>query len=359
MRQNKIIILDYVNVIIERRKLIISIFLIMFTTLFFFSLLLEDMYEADVVLVVEKTPLRLPFKEGSILFTEHVPRLNMQKHLTRLRTKDLAVIVAESIPDSLEKDLINATNLNKIEILKSKFKHKIGEENYEKMKKILGRSNESDDSLNSSHVARIIREMMGFQVTDEGVIKIKVSSANAEIVAPLANNFSEIFIRDNIAMNRYDVAKTRMFIEKQRETSLMDLKDVENRLMKFKNRMGIKSIKNIEEARILVPELSNLENELKIRRNIYNLLLQKEIDAKIREEEVSSNIRIVDKAVKPVHPVSSKRNKIRIMGFALGLALGIGLAFFLEFLNDSIRNAHEIKELYDLDVIAEIPNLGE
>lgn len=67
------------------------------------------------------------------------------------------------------------------------------------------------------------------------------------------------------------------------------------------------------------------------------------------------NIKIVDKAQLPDAPMKSKFKKNITISGIVGLALGIFLAFFLEYLNDTIRTPKDIKRYLDLPILGILP----
>lgn len=67
-----------------------------------------------------------------------------------------------------------------------------------------------------------------------------------------------------------------------------------------------------------------------------------------------SNVSIVQPATLPTRPVAPNKKLNIFLGLVLGLSGGIGLAFFLEFINDSLKTADEVERRLGLPVLASV-----
>ena len=86
-----------------------------------------------------------------------------------------------------------------------------------------------------------------------------------------------------------------------------------------------------------------LQREVETNRQIYDML-QRVKDAGISEHLKSSNIQVLDRAMVPVVPMTPNKKRTVIMGLLLGLAAGLAMAFFLEFLNNTMKSGHAAKQ---------------
>jgi len=91
--------------------------------------------------------------------------------------------------------------------------------------------------------------------------------------------------------------------------------------------------------------------------NLYNILLEKGEEAKIKAATGTGGIRIIDNPILPRDPIPRSTAKNLIMGLLLGSGLGFGLALFLDYIDNSIRTEEDIHSLLDLPVMGVIPNL--
>jgi uncharacterized protein involved in exopolysaccharide biosynthesis len=100
---------------------------------------------------------------------------------------------------------------------------------------------------------------------------------------------------------------------------------------------------------------SILERNVNTNQNLYDLMLSRIKETNIIQTSDPSNIRIVEPAVTPVFPVSPNKKRSLLLGAVVGLFLGVCLAFFLEYMDQTVRTEHDIKSHFNLPVLAVIP----
>jgi capsular exopolysaccharide synthesis family protein len=104
-------------------------------------------------------------------------------------------------------------------------------------------------------------------------------------------------------------------------------------------------------------DLARLTRFSKVNADIYTFLLQKHEEARIAEASTISHINIVDPAIVPNKPVKPQKKKNLILGLLVGCMLGVGLAFFQDYLDDTIKNADDVKRFLGLPVLGQIPHI--
>ncbi|MDT8396824.1 MAG: polysaccharide biosynthesis tyrosine autokinase [bacterium] len=102
-------------------------------------------------------------------------------------------------------------------------------------------------------------------------------------------------------------------------------------------------------------QLAKLAKDVLIQEKIYSFLLEKEQEVRIVKASTVSQIRVVDPAAVPLNPVKPKSRRNILLGLVLGLMLGMGLAFFIEYLDDSVRDAEELESRVGVPVYGTIP----
>jgi len=90
-------------------------------------------------------------------------------------------------------------------------------------------------------------------------------------------------------------------------------------------------------------------------RKIYDL-----INSRIKEIELSSqllnnNIRILDKAEMPLAPVRPRKSLNLLIGVLSGLMLGVGLAFFLEYVDTTVKTTEDVEQYLKLHILSIVP----
>lgn len=108
-------------------------------------------------------------------------------------------------------------------------------------------------------------------------------------------------------------------------------------------------------------EYNNLKVEIDTKKSLLDAVLKRqaetEISSRLRGERMS-NIRVVDRAIVPVARFRPSYRRNAMLGLFLGLALGVGLAFFLEYLDRSLRNAQQVEQYLHLPTLGIIPAVG-
>jgi polysaccharide biosynthesis transport protein len=102
-------------------------------------------------------------------------------------------------------------------------------------------------------------------------------------------------------------------------------------------------------------EYSVLKRDAETNRQLYQDLLQKLKEAGVSAGLRSSNIRVVDIARTPTHPITPDVQRNLVLGFLLGLSLGIGLALVLESFDTTVRNMDELSAISTLPALGTIP----
>ena len=98
-----------------------------------------------------------------------------------------------------------------------------------------------------------------------------------------------------------------------------------------------------------------LQRETESSKHMYELLIKRFKETSLTEEMKTGNIRIIDKAEVPRLPVKPKKKRNLLLAVIVGLSLGVGLAFFLEYLDNTIKLPEEIKEHLKIPYLGPVP----
>ena len=101
-----------------------------------------------------------------------------------------------------------------------------------------------------------------------------------------------------------------------------------------------------------------IQQEIETSKTLLDGLLQRTKENDVVMTGTPNNVRVVDYAIAQKKPVSPKRTLIVGLSFVLALGLGVGLAFFLEYLDDSVRSTEDVENFLRLPSIALIPLMG-
>jgi len=122
-----------------------------------------------------------------------------------------------------------------------------------------------------------------------------------------------------------------------------DLKDLLDRTKFQAARLGEKSI-----------QLNILQRKVDTNRYLYDALVKKMKEKGITERSQTVNVWVIEKAQLPIFPIKPNKKRNILLGFILGLFGGIGFAFFLEYLDNTVKTPEDVEEKFDIPVISTI-----
>ncbi|HAB16030.1 MAG TPA: capsular biosynthesis protein, partial [Verrucomicrobiales bacterium] len=137
-------------------------------------------------------------------------------------------------------------------------------------------------------------------------------------------------------------------MQAQIDTDEAALTSINTKLEKFKG----DEAKIIAETRPYMREKKDLDTLTKMRDATVMQLTQEKINRAISKE---SSVEIIDKAEPGLRPVKPKKTLNIILGAMAGLLLGIGLAFFIEYLDTSVKTIDDVEHALSAPVLGVIP----
>jgi len=100
-----------------------------------------------------------------------------------------------------------------------------------------------------------------------------------------------------------------------------------------------------------------LEREAKQSETLYNLALQRLKETELQEKDIVQNMHVIDLATAQMAPIKPKKMLTLFLGIVGGLGAGFGLAFFVNFLDDSIKSQDDVESYLKLPFLGYIPNI--
>ena len=100
-----------------------------------------------------------------------------------------------------------------------------------------------------------------------------------------------------------------------------------------------------------------LEREAKQSETLYNLALQRLKETELQEKDIVQNMHVIDLATAQQDPIKPKKMLTLFLGIVGGLGAGFGLAFFVNFLDDSIKSQDDVEAYLKLPFLGYIPNI--
>ncbi len=111
---------------------------------------------------------------------------------------------------------------------------------------------------------------------------------------------------------------------------------------------------NLSKLRIQYDALNRKAEQSKL---LYNIVLGRMKETDLTSKDKTQNMRIVDRAVDPRNPVKPRVVLTLLLGAVGGLAAAVGLAFFVNYLDDSIKSQDDVETYLRLVFLGYIPNI--
>jgi capsular exopolysaccharide synthesis family protein len=145
------------------------------------------------------------------------------------------------------------------------------------------------------------------------------------------------------AQSAYDAILSQANIEKEKESLLLA------RFKKAESRVS-----EVNEAKTTYDILNRKRERAE---TMYQLVLQKTKEYDLNSKDTLQNMTVIDRAQTPLKPV--KPNKPLILAGSVfgGLAIALGLAFFINFLDDSIKSQEDVENYLRLPFLGYVPNI--
>ena len=143
--------------------------------------------------------------------------------------------------------------------------------------------------------------------------------------------------------------------------SVIDRLDSDFRTEKAKEEQALARSKEAEKR---VSELNQAKTKYDVlnrqkerAETMYQLVLQKSKEYDLNSKDTLPNMVIIDHATTPLKPVKPNKPVILAGSVLGGLVVALGLAFFVNFLDDSIKSQEDVENYLRLSFLGYIPNI--
>lgn len=103
------------------------------------------------------------------------------------------------------------------------------------------------------------------------------------------------------------------------------------------------------------PQFQLLKREAETNRQIYEVLLKRHKETTLTESIPRNNIQVVDPAVLPDGPTKPRKRMNMVLAVVIGLVGGMGLAFFVEYLDNSIKSSEDVERILGFPLLGLVP----
>jgi len=94
-------------------------------------------------------------------------------------------------------------------------------------------------------------------------------------------------------------------------------------------------------------------------RKIYDAINVRMKEVELSAQLLNNNIRVLDKAQVPMGAIRPRKGLNLLIGILAGLVMGIGLAFFLEYLDNTVKTTEDVENFLKLHILSIIPKVND
>ena len=101
-----------------------------------------------------------------------------------------------------------------------------------------------------------------------------------------------------------------------------------------------------------------LQQEVESSRSLYDMLLKRLKEVNVGEENRTVNIHALDLADPPKSPAKPRVLLNMLMAIFMGLMVGGGMAFFIEYMDDTVKIPDDLKGYFNVPYLGPVPNFN-
>jgi len=105
-------------------------------------------------------------------------------------------------------------------------------------------------------------------------------------------------------------------------------------------------------------QYSIYESDVQTAKALYTDFLGKTKQADLQLAEQHNNLRVIEPAQAPGSPIGPMRLRTILIGLLVSLIGGVGLAFFLEYLDNTVKSVEDVVRVAQLPTLAVIPSIN-
>lgn len=343
---------DYIKILLKRKWTILIVIITILVPVLIINTITLPVYKATTTILIS------PSTDQQSIFgnTRFSPIFGgsdeIKTNINILKSYNVAQGVAEKIPSDIFKKVQAKTRKEKQESLGWPFnvlyKFYLQVTNVDDSQVTTGNFDDSIETISPTQntINQIRNSLTINAVADTNIIEISCESNDPGLAAEIATTTAEVFAEKSRIINRSKASEATKFIEVQLKEKEKELAELEEELQNVRNVEGIAD----RELR-----LTSLERTIRVSENVYIMLLERFQESRINEVMEFIDIRIIDEALAIHGPIKPRKMLNLAIGGMLGLIIGTILVFFLEFMDNTIKNSEDVKQILQLQVLGVIP----
>lgn len=188
--------------------------------------------------------------------------------------------------------------------------------------------------------------------TDKHPEVVATRAAIAQTSQKLNNEISRVISADAPSMNPIHQGLLQGQIQSEAEIAARIAQGREIQKLMNNSEQELNSLPAKEQG------LAKVMRDVSVNQEIYIMLAKRHEEARISEVMQPTDVQVIDVAIAPEKPISPKKTLNVVIAAILGLFIGTGLAFFLEYMNKTVKNAEDVQQYLDLPVLGSIPDFN-
>lgn len=165
-------------------------------------------------------------------------------------------------------------------------------------------------------------------------------------------------VLQNLKINRSNLGTEIVKARKRYKSKHPKMISLIAQLNELNQKIAEETAKNFQISSKMV-EYNMLKQDVDSNKSLFASLLVRTKETDVTEKLESSNIQLLDSAVPPNKPFKPKRAQSILLSIVFSLLGGAGIAFFLEYLDSSIRTAEDVSSYINLPFLGYIPKCPE
>ena len=312
--QDQLHIRDYVNVLEQRKNIIIIFFVTLVAVVTLGSFIIKPTYEATVTLLID-------LESPAVLTTSGIVALESQNYYSykEYYQSQVEILTSRSIAQRVFEECDLAAS-----------------KKYAKAKDPTG------EFLKTINVE---------PVRDTRLLKLKVDNKNPALAAKIANRVADIYVKRNL----YYISREELMNLLKNEYLKLETRSSEFSKVYKNDHPKMARLK--EEIAEMVKRIENVK-ESTFDSNMSEINLEGEYQDALQGLK-ANNISIQDPAEVPVIPIKPKKKLNILLAMLIGIFGGVGLAFFIEYMDDTIKNLDGVKGINIWPFLGGVPEITD
>lgn len=102
-----------------------------------------------------------------------------------------------------------------------------------------------------------------------------------------------------------------------------------------------------------------VETDSETKQQLYQVITKTMNEVALSADLLANNVTLLDHAITPLRPIKPNKRLNLMLGAMFGLLMGVGTAFFLDYLDNTLRSPEDVEKYLHLTTLAVVPKYSE